>query len=166
MMSKPNGMITVVVLILFQGLEYGHSCEVQQDDTVESDVKKMEGVWFRVSSKRNGDEHEGNLPKKDARLMAVFKGDSWLRVGKNGELKKTQTIKIDATKSPKQIDVLDADGVKPIAVGIYKLHNNNKLTLCLNIGSKRRPTTFTSMSDEPRDTLVLDVYQRDSPEPK
>jgi RNA polymerase sigma-70 factor (ECF subfamily) len=156
--------LTVVLMTglgLARGVDLpGPTREVGTADTVDGDLKKLQGTWYRVSSKLDDKEWGNGLPPEDIRLQVVFKDDDWFGVDKDGKgLTKCHTIRIDPSKTPKEIDVLDSKGQKTITVGIYKIEGGT-LTLCQNIGSKRRPTEFTSKPDGPRETVVLDVYKR------
>ncbi len=84
-------------------------------------------------------------PPKDGPVTKfVYHGDKWMvKVG-------DQTVaagiwKIDATKTPKEIDVMDETGVKndKTKLGIYEI-DGDTYKYCLAPAGKPRPTEFTS----------------------
>ncbi len=64
------------------------------------------------------------------------------------------TFKLDATKTPKQIDLTpEGKGKTGVVHGIYKLEKDT-LTVCFGAPDKDRPTTFASKMDS-GDTLTV-----------
>jgi uncharacterized protein (TIGR03067 family) len=71
------------------------------------------------------------------------------------------TFKIDATKSPKEIDVLDESGAKNerTKLGIYQI-DGDTYKFCLARAGKPRPAQFTSVVDSGH---ALGVSKREGP---
>lgn len=127
---------------------------------VADDRASLQGVWIAQSHEADGGKH--NLPTEQVkRVSYVFKGNSLScrlkdkdEGDKEKELEPQVRYEIDATKSPKHIDLLVPNG-KP-AVGIYDI-KGNELKLCMSEGVDERPTEF---STKLRSKTVLIVFKR------
>jgi uncharacterized protein (TIGR03067 family) len=110
------------------------------------DLDKLRGTWLTVSLVNNGrtlvDE---KMPAKEGpTTKLVYEANKWIiKVG-------VQTVasgvfKIDPTKKPKEIDILDESGVKndKTKLGIYEV-DGDSYKFCLAPAGKARPTDFTS----------------------
>ena len=118
-------------------------CQPTSEDkkTVADDMKKAEGTWTLVSGEVDGTP----LPDQDvknAKLTIV--GDAYtVDLGAKGVKKGIQ--KLDATKSPKQIDAKDTEG--PTVGenhGIYEFTTDGDFRVCFSATEKDRPTTFVT----------------------
>jgi uncharacterized protein (TIGR03067 family) len=97
------------------------------------DKDQLQGDWVVVSMERGGTKLENT---KDRKL--VVNADKWTAPG-GGEF----TFKIDATKSPKQLDLmLEKNGKESTWQGIYKIEGDT-LTFCRSFAAGgERPTEF------------------------
>jgi uncharacterized protein (TIGR03067 family) len=117
-----------------------------KDDPSKGDLDKLRGAWLTVSLKNNGKTivDEKTPPKEGPITKVVYDGNKWMiKVGSKTVV--TGKFKIDATKTPRQIDFMDESGVKndKTKLGIYKL-DGDTYTYCLAPAGKPRPTEFTS----------------------
>jgi uncharacterized protein (TIGR03067 family) len=105
-------------------------------------LKQLEGTWVMVS----GEEKGAALPEellKTAQLTIT--GDK--HTGRFGKSTIVGAHKLDPTKKPAEIDVMDTEGPfkgKPM-LGIYKLEGD-QLTACFSAPGKDRPKEFTTKS--------------------
>jgi uncharacterized protein (TIGR03067 family) len=113
------------------------------------DQKRIQGTWKAVSGEAAGK----NLPKQRVDdLTVVFTGDKMAVTTSNGS--RESTFKLDASKKPKIIDLVDENG--QTAPGIYEFEGDT-LRICLNQGSSERPTSFLTKPDT---RLRSFVFQR------
>jgi uncharacterized protein (TIGR03067 family) len=110
------------------------------------DFDQLRGTWLTVSLINDGktlvDEKTPSMKGPAAKL--VYEGNIWI-VKVAGKTVAKGIFKIDVTKSPKEIDVLDESGVKneKTKLGIYQV-NGDTYKFCLARAGKARPTQFTS----------------------
>ena len=93
--------------------------------------KGLDGTWAVVSSEH--DPALGPLPKD---LVWVFT-DGKITAGPKagGESTVTYTVKIDSTKSPKEIDLTQKFGERTVTLrGIYRVEKG-RLTICLGVAA-------------------------------
>ena len=110
---------------------------------VEKDLKKFQGTWTFESVEVGGKEQ----PAADFKGMTVtFEGDKFT-VKKGEEVIQVGTQKLDASRSPKTIDVTVVEGLSKGAVmlGIYEI-SGDTLKVCFDPEGKNRPTEFKSAS--------------------
>lgn len=109
------------------------------------DRDKLHGTWATVSLVSDGKALVDDKTPKDApATKLIYEGDKWMiKVG--DKVVAGGIFKIDATKSPKEIDVYDESGKKndKTKLGIYEL-NGDVYKFCLAPAGKPRPTSFTS----------------------
>ena len=113
-------------------------------------IEELKGVWQAESI-----EVAGMLaPEEPTKLMRfTFKEKEVLIRGNyQDEREESCKFKLDATKSPKQIDIQPATEKEPI-IGIYRIVDG-KLEICLRKESKERPTEFKTSKDDPKNVLV------------
>jgi uncharacterized protein (TIGR03067 family) len=128
-------------------------------DEVKSD-KALQGSWKAVKATVGGKED-----KEAGKYRLIFNGDEFTLEYGGKEVAKGQ-VKVDASKTPKFIDLAvakgkdEADKGKTIW-GIYKV-DGDKLTWCsVTSGMKDRPTDFEPKMGSPR---LLMTLQRDKGE--
>jgi uncharacterized protein (TIGR03067 family) len=137
------------------------------DVSPEKDAKALEGAWNEVSRDYDGKEVEKRFIEKS---KVIFKSDGKLSLIDG--FKVERTYKLDASKSPKTIDVIDTitttdkEGKKKTVeqvwwCGIYEM-DGDKLTICYvrSEGPKagQRPKALTS---DAKSAVFKSVYQRE-----
>jgi uncharacterized protein (TIGR03067 family) len=111
-----------------------------KDDPNKKDQDALQGDWacdrFVVAG----------MPLDDDNAQSMFrthKGDSYTLYLFRKKLA-GGTFKLDATKTPKQIDLIpEGKGKAGVVRGIYKLEKDS-LTVCYGAPGKDRPTAFES----------------------
>jgi uncharacterized protein (TIGR03067 family) len=122
-------------------------------DPSKKDLERMQGDWAAESMMRDGQK----FPDEDAQAyFRTVKGDTYT-VFRFSKVSGKGTMKLDATKNPKTIDVTpDGGKIQPMA-GIYSLEGDI-LTLCTGQPGKPRPTKLAS---EPDSGITLAVWKRE-----
>jgi uncharacterized protein (TIGR03067 family) len=118
----------------------------KKDDPSKGDLDKLQGTWVTVSLMNDGKTvvDAKTPPKEGPATKLAYDGNKWIiRVGDKDVA--SGVFKIDATKKPKEIDVLDDSGKKneKTRLGIYDL-DGDTYKYCLAQPGKPRPTDFTS----------------------
>jgi uncharacterized protein (TIGR03067 family) len=127
-----------------------------------SDLDQLRGTWLTVSLVHDGKAvvDEKAPPKEGPATKLVYDGDKWMiQVG--DKTVATGAFKLDATRTPKEIDVMDESGMKndKTKLGIYEL-NGDVYKYCLAPAGKPRPTEFTSKAGSGHS---LGVSKREKP---
>ncbi len=109
------------------------------------DLAKLQGTWITVSLVSDGKKlvDEKDSPKPGAPKVA-YAGNKWMvKVGE--KIVATGFIKIDATKTPNELDVLDETGTvnDKTKRAIYEL-DDDTFKYCIAPAGKPRPTEFVS----------------------
>jgi uncharacterized protein (TIGR03067 family) len=117
-----------------------------QDDPSKADLDKLRGTWLTVSLVNDGKTlvDEKSPPKEGPVTKLAYDGNKWLiKVG--DKTVASGMFKIDATKTPQEIDIFDETGKKndKTKLGIYEL-KGDLYKFCLAPAGKPRPTEFTS----------------------
>jgi uncharacterized protein (TIGR03067 family) len=116
-----------------------------QDNPNKGDLDKLRGTWLAVSLVNDGKTLvDDKTPPKDPATKLAYDGTKWMiKVG--DKTVAAGIFKIDATKTPKEIDILDESGMKndKTKLGIYEL-DGDTYKFCLAPAGKPRPTEFTS----------------------
>jgi uncharacterized protein (TIGR03067 family) len=117
-----------------------------KDDPGNGDFAKLSGTWLTVSLVNDGKTlvDEKTPPKEGPVTKLVYERNTWIvKVG--DKTVATGTIKIDATKTPKEIDVMDETGMKndKTRLAIYAL-DGDTYKYCIAPPGKSRPTEFAS----------------------
>jgi uncharacterized protein (TIGR03067 family) len=112
----------------------------------QGDAGKLQGTWLTVSMVNDGKVLVGeNVPPKPGPVTRLaYEGDRWLiQVG--DKTVASGIFKVDATKAPKEIDILDESGMKndKTKLGIYEL-DGDTYRFCLAPAGKPRPAEFAS----------------------
>jgi len=131
-----------------------------KDDPPRGDLEKLRGTWLTVSLVNDGQTvaDEKTPPAEGATAKLAYEGNRWLiRVGEKTVA--GGTFAIDATKGPKEIDILDDTGVKneKTRLGIYEV-DGDTYKYCLAPPGKPRPKDFTS---KPGSGASLGVMKRE-----
>jgi uncharacterized protein (TIGR03067 family) len=133
-----------------------------EDGASQRELAKLGGTWLTVSLVNDGktlvDERTPPMPGPATKL--VYDGNKWIiKVGEKSVA--TGLFKIDATKKPTEIDIMDETGVKneKTKLGIYELDGDTYKN-CLAPPGKPRPTEFTS---KPGSGHSLGVSKREKP---
>jgi uncharacterized protein (TIGR03067 family) len=106
-----------------------------------TDLDRLQGTWYLDSATK-----DGNVLAKDKAIQTsiVFKGNTFRFPGSaEYATSKEGTIKLDETKTPKQMDAISTD--KEVMLGIYAIDANG-YRVCFAPPGKPRPTEFTSTS--------------------
>jgi uncharacterized protein (TIGR03067 family) len=119
---------------------------LEQDDPSKADCDKLQGTWLTVTLVNDGKTvvDEKTPPKAGPTTKLVYDANKWLiKVG--DKTVASGVFKIDSTKKPKEIDILDDSGVKndKTKLGIFEL-DGDTYKFCLAPAGKPRPSEFTS----------------------
>jgi uncharacterized protein (TIGR03067 family) len=125
-----------------------------------TDVDKIKGTWVVVSATQAGESIE---PLKDAKF--VFDAGKMAVTAKDKDLNLEATVKLDTTKKPKEIDIVETSGPqKGVRMkGIYSL-DGDELKMCfIGLGPNEKdqvktPTEFNGNGDQ-----MLYVLKRQKP---
>jgi uncharacterized protein (TIGR03067 family) len=133
-----------------------------KDDISKGDLDKLRGTWLTVSLINDGKtlQDEKTPAKEGPTTKLAYEGDKWMiKVGDKTVAK--GVFKIETSKKPKEIDLLDESGMKneKTKLGIYEI-DGDTYKFCLALAGKPRPTEFTS-KEGTRHTLG--VMKREKP---
>ena len=122
------------------------------DPASKKDLDGLQGTWKLVSAMRDGEA----LPKdKVKQTTIVIKDDTFLFPDlAEYATSKEGTIKLDATKNPKQMDATSTE--KEVMLGIYKL-DGDRYKVCFAPTGKPRPSELAS---KPGTGNLLQVWKR------
>jgi uncharacterized protein (TIGR03067 family) len=122
-----------------------------------AEIEKLKGTWKATSVQKDGADHPEYVR---AGMQTVFTDNSMtISVGDDAAAKTNSFYRLDPTKNPKEIDLIDSSG-QPSGKGIYAL-DGDKLTLCTSTAD--RPT---SLATKQGDGLQLVVLKRAQGEKK
>jgi uncharacterized protein (TIGR03067 family) len=110
------------------------------DEAAQAELGKLKGIWQAVSAEVDGRKAK---PMELEKTFLTIEGDRYsLRLP---EATRKGTFKIDAGKTPKQVDVVAADGPEKGKTlrGIYELKGAT-LRICVAEPGKDRPTEFSA----------------------
>jgi uncharacterized protein (TIGR03067 family) len=117
-----------------------------------NDFDRFQGTWYLVLAMQDGD----TLPEdKVKQTTIVIKGDTF-RFPESADYATSRagTIKLDETKTPKQMDSISTD--REVMLGIYALDDNG-YKVCFAPAGKPRPTEFSST---PGSGYILQSWER------
>lgn len=141
-------------LILMMGLLL--AAQAAEDDTSKGDLARLQGTWLTVSLVSNGKTlmDEKSPPKPGPVTKLVYEGDHW-RVKVGDETVASGILKIDATRTPKEIDILDGSGMNndKTKLAIYELKGDT-YKYCIAPSGKPRPTEFSSQEGSGNSLIV------------
>ena len=141
-----------LLMIAALGLLLGACNRQATAKTPKTDLDRLQGTWNLVSAIQDGNA----LPEdKVKQTTIVFKGDTFRFPGSaEYATSRAGTIKIDATKTPRQMDAISTE--KEVMLGIYELHGDN-YKVCFAPAGKPRPNELTS---KPGSGYILQVWER------
>ena len=123
-----------------------HSAPAEDPKAADPDLARLQGTWSTVSLINNGKilVAENAPPKPGPVTSLAYEGDHWL-VLVDGQTVATGITRLDSSKTPKEIDILDASGTtnEKAQLGIYEL-DGDTYKYCLAPPGKPRPTVFAS----------------------
>jgi uncharacterized protein (TIGR03067 family) len=104
------------------------------------ELDKLQGTWVRVSAEVDGKKVPADEAKKET---LVIKGDDYTATVEGKPRK--GTLKVDPTRSPKQLDLIPAEGPNKgkVLPGIYEL-DGDTFRYCIATKGDDRPTEFSS----------------------
>jgi uncharacterized protein (TIGR03067 family) len=144
----PHALTILVVTLLL-------AANGPKEDAAEDEMTKFQGTWSFVSMEVQGEKKPAGDFNK---FTVVLKGDQWT-VSAGDRIAAQTTFRLDPTKTPNSIDLIDLDKGRVIR-GIYSL-GVDTLTVCdRGVEKGDRPTEFATRPDS---GLVLVVLQRVKP---
>jgi uncharacterized protein (TIGR03067 family) len=125
------------------------------EDESEKDLKKMAGDWVPVLMHLNGKKQPDKVAKA---IRLTVSGDKYNTVV--GEEKDEGTLKLDATKTPREMDITPSVGENKgkILPCIYEL-KGNELKVCYGLDGTGRPANFDAGKDGDG-VIMLITYKR------
>ncbi len=141
---------TLIVLAL------GLVTAAQGPASSDKDLNKLQGSWKRAAAETDGKKVSAEELQK---TTLTIKGDEYIL--KTGDQTRKGHIKLDATKKPKQIDIISDAGPNKgkKLLGIYELEGDT-FRYCVAQPGKDRPTEFAS---RPGSGVGLYVNKREKP---
>lgn len=132
--------------MMISGLLLAAGLLLATQDPGGDDLQKLQGTWLTVSLVTSGKAvMDENLPPKPGPVTRlVYEGNQWkVRVGEKTVA--TGTWKIDSTRTPKEIDIMDESGMKneKTKLAIYELEGDT-YRYCIAPAGKPRPTEFSA----------------------
>ena len=147
-------MKTGWIISLVGGLLFAANALVTSAEP-KTDLDKLQGTWLTVSLVYDGKAlfDEKNPPKVEPAKLA-YDGSKWL-VKADGKTVAAGVTKLDQTKKPKEIDILDESGMtnEKTKLGIYEL-DGDTFKYCIALAGKPRPTEFVSKPDSGHSLIV------------
>jgi uncharacterized protein (TIGR03067 family) len=132
-----------------------------KDNASKGDLDKLRGTWLTVSLVNNGQTlADEKTPAKVVPPKLAYEGNKWMIIVGDKTIA-TGIFTIDATKKPKEIDILDDSGTKndKTKIGIYEI-DGDTFKYCLAAAGKPRPKDFTSKEGSGHS---LGVMKREKP---
>ena len=126
--------------------------QAQAPAAPKTDLDRFQGTWYLVKALQDGK----SLPEdKVKQTTIVFKGDTFRYPGSvEYATSKEGTIKLDETKTPKEIDAISTE--KVALLGIYAMDEGGYKVSFAPAG-KPRPTELTST---PGSGYILQSWER------
>jgi len=130
---------TKAQFLIIASISVSLAADNPQDPASKKDLEGLQGTWKLVSAMRDGEA----LPKdKVKKTTIVIKDDTFLFPDSaEYATSKEGTIKLDATKNPKQMDATSTE--KEVMLGIYEL-DVDRYKVCFAPTGKPRPSEFAS----------------------
>ena len=131
-----------IVMVIFALSLLPGTAAIQADDA--KGEKSLQGNWTLISGEADGKA----IPEKELKGAKLeIKGNAYtVTIPGKGVVKGTQ--KTDATKEPRTIDIVDADGANQgkTCLGIYEV-KGDEFRVTFNQPGKPRPTKFATAPD-------------------
>jgi RNA polymerase sigma-70 factor (ECF subfamily) len=125
-----------------------------------AEIERLQGVWVFATLEVEGMKMDKNLFKGS---KIVVKGDQFTMVSMEATYK--GTLKFDATKKPKTLDLIFTEGPEKgnTSLAIYEL-DGDTWKICLTIGAKERPKEFATKAGSGLglETLVREAAGKDA----
>jgi uncharacterized protein (TIGR03067 family) len=110
------------------------------EEKADADLEKLQGTWILTGLEINGD----TIPAPEGAGTFIFGKDKKLVMKEKGKKDKEGTFKIDARKTPRELDLIGAKD-KEVMQTIYQLENDTlKLAFSMEGPKGARPTAFDS----------------------
>jgi uncharacterized protein (TIGR03067 family) len=130
---------------------------VAQEEATKTDMLKIQGTWRLLSREKDGKADAAEAIKD---IVMINKGDKFSFKGSaSGAGAMTGTFTLDATKKPKTMDRIPADGPRKgkTLPGIYAL-DGDTLKICVSLTGAERPSEFAT---RPNSGVLLSVFKRE-----
>ena len=139
-----------LLMIATLGLSLG--ADNPQDPASKKDLDGLQGTWTLVSARRDGEA----LPEDKVKKTTIVIKDDTFVFPELAEYatSKEGTIKLDATRKPKQMDATSTE--KEVMLGIYEL-DGDRYKVCFAPTGKPRPSEFAC---KPGTGNLLQVWKR------
>jgi uncharacterized protein (TIGR03067 family) len=137
-------LIALVVFAWFVNPGLSRPVAVTQDDIFATEMRSLAGTWTPVYAENNGYE-ASDAQLKGIRWMRSADG-KWIMQRDNEVVVAWKVAKIDATGSPKTLDIEVTDGPYKgtVYLGIYDLHGGTS-RICFALPDRPvRPTEFSA----------------------
>ena len=123
-----------------------------EDSATKKDLEWLQGTWRLISATEDGK----SLAEDKVNQTTIVIKDDTFRFPQLAEdaTSKVGTIKLDATKKPKQMDTVSTE--KEVMLGIYDLEGDD-YKVCFAPVGKPRPSEFASKSGSGN---ILQVWKR------
>ena len=142
---------TKAQFLIIASISVSLAADNPQDPASKKDLNGLQGTWKLVSAMKDGEA----LPEDKVKNTSIVIKDDTFVFPESAEYatSKEGTIKLDATKKPKQMDATDREKVM---LGIYKL-DGDRYKVCFAPTGKPRPSEFAS---KPGSGNLLQVWKR------
>jgi len=142
---------TKAQFLIIASISVSLAADNPQDPASKKDLNELQGTWKLVSAMKDGEA----LPEDKVKNTSIVIKDDTFVFPESAEYatSKEGTIKLDATKKPKQMDAFDREKVM---LGIYKL-DGDRYKVCFAPTGKPRPSEFAS---KPGSGNLLQVWKR------
>ncbi len=115
------------------------------DETKKTDAERLQGNWTVSEFLDEG----AKMPSE--KMSVTFKDDK-MHLLVDGKEEETYTFKLDSSKKPARIDIIEKEGKIP---GIYEI-DSDTVKLCWNkTGKDERPTDFKATEKNRWSLMVL-----------
>lgn len=111
------------------------AADAKNDDAAKKELKNLSGSYVMVSGESRAEKlseeriKEAKMTIEGEKYTATFGGDTVMG-----------TLKVDPTKTPKEIDATDSE--RKTILGIYKFEKG-QFTVCFALPDKERPREFS-----------------------
>jgi len=143
---------TKAQFLIIASISVSLAADNPQDPASKKDLNELQGTWKLVSAMKDGEA----LPEDKVKNTSIVIKDDTFVFPESAEYatSKEGTIKLDATKKPKQMDATSTE--KKVMLGIYKL-DGDRYKVCFAPTGKPRPSEFAS---KPGSGNLLQVWKR------